>query len=153
MGGAGSGRRHITTFPDPVKNLIKMARSFGVNWGEIAKTLGYKGTDSLEHFKRNNPEFVDECEAAFLTRKLSYAQKLEKASIKDDGTINTLIAIKFMEQFGMFLRDDKPTTAIQVNSNAGIQVAFVEPGQLIQQGINNENNTSENDTIDALLSE
>lgn len=131
MGGNGSGRKRKIEITDGVKNLIKMARSFNIRWIDISKALGQSDCKFLLDFRHNNPEFEAECEMAFLTRKLNFASRLEKAALPAEGGANTTLAVKFAEQFGIFEKDVKgPLAAFQVNNNgeggAGIQVCFVD---------------------------
>ena len=141
MGGRNSGRKTKIEFSEPVKNLIKVARSFGMEWKDIAKNLGYKSTDSLEDYKKKNPGFSAECEVAFLNRRLKFAQRLENAAVPNIGGANTTLAIKFAEKYGIFEKETKtPTTAVQINNQGegGIQVCFVDappPPQLTASSV------------------
>jgi hypothetical protein len=131
MGGSGSGRKRITPITDGVKKMIIVARSFGMKWDDINTSLGYHfNAKYIDDFRRQNPEFDAECEVAFFNRKLSFAQKLEKAALPNEGGVNTTLAIKFAEKYGIFEKELKTAmTAVQINSgNDGntINVCFVD---------------------------
>lgn len=141
MGGAGSGRKRKVQLTDTVKNLIKLARMYNIRWQDIANALGYVETDTLEKIRRENPEWDMELSLAHLTKKVSFAQKIERAAIPDHGgKVNTELAIKLAEQLGIFERENKgpPQVAINQLSTGGappmIQVAFIEPKQIAQEG-------------------
>lgn len=140
MGGVGSGKRRKIEITDGVKKLIIVARSFGMQWKDIDRALGYiNNTDYLEDFRRQNPDFDAECEMAFLNRKMKYAQKFEKAAIPEDGKpVNEKMAIRLAEQYGILDKEKStPSTAIQINQqnegSSGLQICFVDaPPQLLE---------------------
>lgn len=127
MGGFGSGRRRKVEFTESVQNLIKLARSHGLKWIDIANSLGYPDVDVIYDFRRENPLFDAECQMAFLQRKVLFANKLEKAAIPDNGMVNTVLAVRIAEQYGILEKESKtPLANIQVNNNEqALQVNFV----------------------------
>lgn len=131
MGGIGSGRRKELIIDDAAKKLIRGMRCRGYTWEEIAKDLGFKSPDPLYNFRLENPDFEKECSIIYGNLKMSLHDRYVKAALPENGPANASMANRLAEKFGI-IDAEKPSTAIQMNAmgGAGIQVAFIEPGQL-----------------------
>lgn len=138
MGNYESGPKHKYVFDEEMLKKIKRWRSIGHSWGHIAERLGMKSETPIEKFRKENPEFDQECGEAVLNLESLLLQDLIKLVRKlcADGKSPPPELVKMiMNYFKVFEKDDnKQITAIQVNNqpDAGIQVNFVEPQQVRQ---------------------
>lgn len=130
MGGIGSGKRKQLVLTDSSKKLIKAYRQRGYSWADIAKDLGFKSSTPIDDFRRENPDFDEECDAQFGILKMSLHDRYVEAALPKNGTPVAAMANRIAERYGI-INPEKPSTAIQMNAmGGGIQVAFVEPSQL-----------------------
>jgi hypothetical protein len=114
----------------------------GGRYSDDPKTPNHRGmasrlgldVDMLLIYRNEAPGFDSECEASLLAEDYNLLKKATKGCFNRDGEIVAeKVLTRILETRGIIDKESKsPLAAFQLNAGegGGIQVSFVEPGQL-----------------------